>query len=78
MDKLSERIKLLRLSHGWSQVDLAKKARVSPIVVFYVEKGSSGTYASSLYKLAIALEADPMEFATLLMARQNGKKESVN
>ena len=71
MDALSRRIRELRLAHGWSQVELAKEARIVPTVIWRAENGN-GIRPFSLFKIAKALEVEPIELAKLMMERLDG------
>jgi ribosome-binding protein aMBF1 (putative translation factor) len=62
---LAERIILERAARGWSQAELAERAGVSPSTVALAETGGSKTSPRSLYRIARALELDPIELLRL-------------
>jgi transcriptional regulator with XRE-family HTH domain len=57
---LAERIILERAARGWSQAELAERAGVSPSTIALAETGSTKTSARTLYRIAEALEIDPL------------------
>jgi DNA-binding XRE family transcriptional regulator len=57
---LAERLILERAARGWSQAELAKRAGVSPSTIALAETGGSKTSAMTLYRIAQALELDPL------------------
>jgi len=69
---LAERIILERASRGWSQAELAKRAGVSPSTIALAETGGSKTSARTLYRIAQALEIDPL---VLLRLPQREREE---
>jgi transcriptional regulator with XRE-family HTH domain len=58
-----DRLKLLRLSRGWSQRQLADKAEMSQSTIVLLEKRGKNErfHPSTVRKLAEALEVDPAE-----------------
>jgi transcriptional regulator with XRE-family HTH domain len=67
---LAERIILERAARDWSQVELAKRAGVSPSTVALAETGDTKTSPRTLYRIARALELDPIELLRLPQGRQ--------
>jgi transcriptional regulator with XRE-family HTH domain len=53
---LSENLKKLRGYRGWSQMDLAEKASLSPNFVSDIERGLKWPYPETLQNLAAAFE----------------------
>lgn len=74
MDSLARKIKETRLSKGWTQMETAKQARVSSMVIYNLESGK-GLRPSSIPKIANALGLDGMELAKLLMERYGLKED---
>ena len=62
---LAERIILERAARDWSQAELAERAGVSPSTVALAETGGTKTSARTLYRIARALELDPIELLRL-------------
>ncbi len=62
---LAERIILERAARDWSQAELAERAGVSPSTVALAETGGTKTSPRTLYRIARALELDPMELLRL-------------
>ena len=56
MKTLGEKIKILRLEHGWSQPDLAKRVGVSKGMISIWENNINEPKATYLRRLAIELE----------------------
>ncbi len=68
---LAERIILERAARDWSQAELAERAGVSPSTVALAETGGNKTSPRTLYRIARALELDPIE---LLRLPQEGQE----
>ena len=62
---LAERIILERAARDWSQAELAERAGVSPSTVALAETGGTKTSPRTLYRIARALELDPIELLRL-------------
>jgi transcriptional regulator with XRE-family HTH domain len=62
---LAERIILERAARDWSQAELAGRAGVSPSTVALAETGGTKTSPRTLYRIARALELDPIELLRL-------------
>jgi DNA-binding XRE family transcriptional regulator len=67
---LAERIILERAARAWSQTELAERAGVSPSTVALAETGGTKTSPRTLYRIALALDLDPIELLRLPQARQ--------
>jgi len=67
---LAERIILERAARDWSQTDLAERAGVSPSTVALAETGGTKTSPRSLYRIARALELEPIELLRLPQERE--------
>jgi ribosome-binding protein aMBF1 (putative translation factor) len=67
---LAERIILERAARDWSQAELAERAGVSPSTVALAETGGSKTSPRTLYRIARALELDPIELLRLPQGRE--------
>ncbi len=73
MYELGRRVKELRLAHGFTVQELATRAGLAGAnVISHIEHGG-GLRPSTLYHLAKALDADPLELARLLMVRVEAK-----
>jgi DNA-binding XRE family transcriptional regulator len=62
---LAERIILERAARDWSQAELAERAGVSPSTVALAETGGTKTSPRTLYRIARALDLDPIELLRL-------------
>jgi len=59
---LSTRLQAFRVRKGWNMDRLAEAAGVSRTTVYHLERGDiAKPRASTLYKIAVALEVDPQE-----------------
>jgi len=67
---LAERIILERAARDWSQTELAERAGVSPSTVALAETGGTKTSPRTLYRIARALELEPIELLRLPQARE--------
>ncbi len=56
-----DRLKELRLEHGFSQRQLAERAGLSNTTLANIERGKTGAHPSTLYKLASVLGVSPLE-----------------
>jgi len=56
---LSDNVRRLRHARFLTQVELAKKAHVTPVTVARIEAGNYVPYAKTIRHLAAALEVEP-------------------
>lgn len=50
------RLRVLRISRGWSMAELEKRSGVSRHTIVYVEAGVQHPYSRTIYKLARGLD----------------------
>jgi DNA-binding XRE family transcriptional regulator len=67
---LAERLILERAARDWSQAELAERAGVSPSTVALAETSSTTTSPRTLYRIARALELNPIELLRLPQGEQ--------
>lgn len=60
------RVKRSRLLRGWSQAELARRARVNATTVSQIESGRFRPYSDQLARIALALDCPVGDAATLL------------
>ncbi len=65
--KLSERLKYLRESRQWTQMEFSKHAKVSQSTIAHIEKGLKDPSVDTLRKIAIALDVD---IATIFASKE--------
>lgn len=61
---IGTKIRQLRLTHGWTQVQLAKKSGLSPKQISRIENGRVEPSNTSIKKLSTALEVDLGRYIT--------------
>lgn len=63
-----DRLKAARLSRALTQQRLAEIADIHPVTLVRVEQGHQGARVETIRRLAVALDVDPLEIATLAEA----------
>jgi transcriptional regulator with XRE-family HTH domain len=70
---LASTIRRMRLEHGFTQEDLAFKARITVSSVYRIERGLSNPAWATLLKIAAALGVTPLE---IVAATEDTRKQS--
>jgi transcriptional regulator with XRE-family HTH domain len=71
---VGERIRRQRHEHGWTQVELAGRAGLSPNYVARLERGELGPSLFVAFRLAEALETQIESLVTGAPARRAGRR----
>lgn len=72
MSSIADQVRLLRLSKGWSQEELAARCGLHRTYVGAVERAERNITVGTLYKLAHALECEATDLLSLNV-RENKK-----
>jgi transcriptional regulator with XRE-family HTH domain len=59
--KIGTKLRRERIAQTMTQVDLAKRAGISPAALVRIERNESDPHVSTIRKLAEALEVEPRE-----------------
>ena len=72
MSSIADQVRLLRISKGWSQEELAARSGLHRTYVGAVERAERNITVGTLYKLAHALDCDVTD---LLSLNASGSKQ---
>jgi transcriptional regulator with XRE-family HTH domain len=61
LKKFGKNIKIIRNKRGWTQQRLAEAAKIHPVYVSYIEKGSRNPSVTNIFRLIRALDCKPTE-----------------
>jgi len=61
LKKLGKNFRTIRKKRGWTQEKLAEHAKIHPVYVSYIEKGSRNPSITKIFNIVRALDCKPAE-----------------
>ena len=61
LKRLGRNVRIIRQKRGWTQEKLAEQAKIHPVYVSYIEKGSRNPSVTKVFNIIRALDCRPAE-----------------